>query len=60
MTLWTNAEIKTGLAFGYYHLHSLKMKLNEELDIVNQWLQLNKLPLNTGKTNFVEILNQLV
>ena len=35
------------------NLHSLELKLNEELDKVNQWLQLNRLSLNVDKTNFV-------
>ena len=35
------------------NLHSLQLKLKEELDKVNQWLQLNSLSLNIGKTNFV-------
>ena len=32
------------------NLHSLEFKLNEELDKVNQWLQLNRLSLNIDKT----------
>ena len=35
------------------NLKSLELKLNEELDKVNQWLQSNRLSLNIDKTNFV-------
>ena len=35
------------------NLQCLELKLNEELDKLNQWLQLNGLPLNIDKTNFV-------
>ena len=35
------------------NLHFLELKLNEELDKVNQRLQLNRLSLNIDKTNFV-------
>ena len=35
------------------NLQCLELKLNEELDKLNQWLQLNRLSLNTDKTNFV-------
>ena len=35
------------------HLKSLELKINEELDKVNQWLQSNRLSLNIDKTNFV-------
>ena len=35
------------------NLQCLELKLNEELDKLNQWLQLNRLSLNVDKTNFV-------
>ena len=35
------------------NLQCLELKLNEELDTLNQWLQLNGLSLNIDKTNFV-------
>ena len=35
------------------NLECLELKLNEELDKLNQWLQLNRLSLNIDKTNFV-------
>ena len=35
------------------NLQCLELKLNEELDKLNQWLQLNGLSLNIDKTNFV-------
>ena len=35
------------------NLQCLELKLNEELDKVNQWLQLNRLSLHIDKTNFV-------
>ena len=35
------------------NLKSLELKINEELDKVNQWLQSNRLSLNIDKTNFV-------
>ena len=34
-------------------LQCLELKLNEELDKLNRWLQLNSLSLNTDKRNFV-------
>ena len=43
----------TNIFFQDQNLHSLELKLNEELDKVNQWLQLNRLSLNIDKTNFV-------
>ena len=35
------------------NLQCLELKLNEELDKLNQWLQLNRLSLHIDKTNFV-------